>query len=97
MPGGSAGIIHLPPASPRSTPVTDVVVQHDLPVPMRDGVLLKADVYRPSGPGRYPVVLQRTAYGKGTQTASGMLNALRAAEEGYAVVNQDSRGRYASD
>lgn len=77
--------------------MTDVVVQHDLPVPMRDGVVLKADLYRPSGPGRYPVVLQRTAYGKSTQTASGMLNALRAAEEGYAVVIQDSRGRYASD
>src|SRR5207249_1793519 len=42
-------------------------------------------------------VLQRTAYGRNTQIASGMLNALRAAESGYAVVIQDSRGRYASE
>lgn len=77
--------------------MTDLRIHRNVPVPMRDGVTLRADVYRPDTPGKHPVLLQRTAYGKTTPTASGMLNALRAADDGYVVVIQDSRGRYASD
>ena len=39
-------------------------VDRNVPVPMRDGVVLFADVYRPSGPGPYPALLQRTPYDK---------------------------------
>ena len=39
-----------------------VSVERGVPVPMRDGAVLLADIYRPSGPGRYPVILTRTAY-----------------------------------
>ena len=77
--------------------MTDVLINKDVPVPMRDGVRLFADVYRPNEPGRYPVLLLRTAYGKATQNTSTMLNPLRAVEEGYVVVVQDSRGRYTSE
>src|SRR5262249_11340597 len=49
---------------------TDVVVAKDVMVPMRDGVRLAADVWRPARDGvalagRFPVVLERTPYGKG--------------------------------
>jgi len=65
---------------------------------MRDSVLLSADVFRPSPRGRYPVLLQRTPYGKGqAQIAFNILNPIRAAEAGYVVVIQDTRGRYASE
>ena len=40
-----------------------VQVQSDVPVRMRDGVIPRADVYRPTGTGPYPVLLTRTPYG----------------------------------
>src|ERR1700682_3814206 len=40
-----------------------IIVEREVPVPMRDGVMLAADVYRPSQTGRYPVLVQRTPYG----------------------------------
>ncbi len=63
---------------------------------MRDGVVLRADVYRPAGEGRWPVLLARTCYGKATWPA--WIDPVRtAAEDGYAVVVQDIRGSFASD
>src|SRR4029079_7852954 len=62
---------------------------------MRDGVVLRADVYRPSAPRRYPVLLQRTPYSKHAENAD---NAFRTfARLGFAVIVQDTRGRYMSD
>jgi uncharacterized protein len=37
-----------------------IVIERNLMVPARDGVLLAADVYRPEGPGPFPVLLERT-------------------------------------
>jgi len=66
----------------------------DVAVPMRDGVRLSANVFRPEGPGRYPAILVRTPYGKGSAISP---NYTRFVERGYAVVVQDVRGRYASE
>ncbi len=47
-----------------------IVISKDVMVPMRDGVRLATDIYRPAGPdgnpapGRFPVVMQRTSYDK---------------------------------
>jgi uncharacterized protein len=70
-----------------------VSVERGVPVPMRDGTVLLADIYRPSGSGRYPVILTRTAYDRtGVSPSFG----IRAAGEGYVLVSQDIRGRYES-
>ncbi|MFN9458463.1 MAG: CocE/NonD family hydrolase, partial [Acidobacteriota bacterium] len=64
-------------------------------VPMRDGVKLYADVYRPRREGRFPVIVTRTPYGV---QRDGMHEAvMRFAQHGYAVVVQDTRGRYESE
>lgn len=68
-----------------------IVVEENVDVPMRDGVLLRANVFRPEGSGKYPGLLLRTPYGK---PVGGMERYVRA---GYVVVAQDSRGRYASE
>ena len=39
-------------------------IETNVAVPMRDGTILYADIYRPEGPGPYPVLLQRTPYDK---------------------------------
>jgi predicted acyl esterase len=41
-----------------------IIVERDLMVPARDGVMLATDVYRPTGPGPFPVLFERTPYGK---------------------------------
>jgi putative CocE/NonD family hydrolase len=72
-----------------------VRVDADVPIRMPDGTVLRADVLRPRGDERRPTVLIRTPYMKeGERFMHG--DALRFAREGYAVVVQDLRGRFAS-
>src|SRR6266508_1903640 len=75
-----------------------IYLDRDVLVPMRDGVRLATDVYRPEGSGRYPVVLERTPNGKQRAVTSLTLALLLPdlVERGYAVVVQDMRGRYNS-
>ena len=68
---------------------------HDVPVPMRDGVVLRAEVRRPPGNGPFPVLVYRTPYGK-DDALKEYTTFQHALERGYAVVVQDVRGRYAS-
>jgi putative CocE/NonD family hydrolase len=70
-------------------------VEKDVLVPMRDGVLLAADVYRPLGDRPVPAVLQRLPYGKEAGLQLAEISAWVRA--GYAVVIQDTRGRFASE
>ena len=74
---------------------TSLQVSTNVAIPMRDGVRLYADVYWPDGPEPFPVLLQRTPYNK--ILARAMLDPLKAAEQGFAVVIQDTRGRYTSE
>ncbi len=77
-------------------PYTAIRSDFGLPVTMRDGVTLYADVYRPDVDAPLPVLLQRTPYDK-SQSRTGTLEVMRAASHGYAVVIQDTRGRYTSE
>lgn len=74
----------------------DLSTEIDIPVPMRDGTLLRADLYRPTGEGRFPTLVYRTPYGK-HDTVRWYDTHLDAVERGYAVVIQDVRGRHASE
>ena len=73
-----------------------VKVERDVPAKMRDGVTLRADIYRPDADGKFPVLLKRTPYNK---SGSGHENdfAREAASRGYIVIMQDVRGRYTSE
>jgi putative CocE/NonD family hydrolase len=72
-----------------------VQIDTGIAVPMRDGVVLRADLYRPKGGGRLPVLVYRTPYNRGDGAVDTV--AVRAAvRRGYAVLLQDVRGRYGS-
>ena len=76
----------------------EAVFQKNVMIPMRDGVSLAADVYRPGrdgkpSPGRFPALLTRTPYNKDGAAGEGRYYA----ERGYVVVANDVRGRYASE
>jgi putative CocE/NonD family hydrolase len=67
----------------------------NVPVPMRDGVALRADVLRPNRNGPFPVLVYRTPYGK-EHALEEYTTFRHAVERGYAVVVEDVRGRYDS-
>ncbi len=71
----------------------EVTVEREVKVYMRDGAVLRADIYRPKKEGKFPVLLQRTPYNK----ASGVSFGYRAAGAGYVAIVQDVRGRYTSE
>ncbi len=73
-----------------------VRIERDVAVPMRDGVVLRADVLRPDEPGRFPALLVRTPYGKKAEWNDDDFP-LRAARSGYVVAVQDVRGRFRSE
>ena len=75
---------------------THFVLEKNVPVTMRDGVVLRADVMRPTEGAKLPVLVYRTPYGKDAAQQE-YTTFKRAAERGYAVVIQDVRGRYHSD
>ena len=70
-----------------------VTVEDNVVATMRDGVKLRADIYRPNADGKFPVLLVRTPYDKRGDKKF----ALRAAARGYVVIAQDVRGRFESE
>lgn len=81
------------PVSRADTTKYEVTVERGVPAKMRDGVTLRADIYRPKADGKFPVLLVRTPYDKTNEMNFG----LRAAARGYVVVAQDVRGRFTSE
>lgn len=88
--------------------IADPVMIADAMVPMRDGVHLATDIYLPEGTGPFPVLLERTPYGKreanhGDRTEQDPEPRTKPqvarwfAQAGYAFVLQDCRGRYDSE
>jgi putative CocE/NonD family hydrolase len=91
----------------------DVALTSDVMVPMRDGVKLATDIYRPARngkpvAGRFPVILERTPYGKtvvsrSERTVTDPIPKSRAevarffVSRGYVVIYQDCRGRFGSE
>jgi len=80
-------------AAARAAEHYEVTVERNVPAKMRDGVTLRADIYRPKAEGKFPVLLVRTPYDKTNESNFGMKGAAR----GYVVIAQDVRGRFTSD
>jgi hypothetical protein len=70
------------------------IFEADVKVPMRDGIQLAANVWRPDAEGRYPVILMRSPYGKMDEKWD---EAKRYTMAGYVMVTQDCRGRGKSE
>jgi putative CocE/NonD family hydrolase len=70
-----------------------VRIETDVATKTRDGISLVSDVYRPDAEGRYPTLVQRTPYDRKGET----MEAMTLAGAGYAVVVQDTRGRFGSE
>ncbi len=78
-------------------PISAARVEFDVPARMRDGVTLRANVYRPAEDGPWPTLMTRLPYGKDLPMVAGRLDPVQAAKAGFMVVVQDTRGRFASE
>jgi len=77
-------------------------VEQKIMMPMRDGIRLATDIYRPKSGGPFPIIFSRTPYnfnsfGDGEPRTRTMQRALEAVKRGYAYVVQNERGRYFSE
>jgi len=88
-----AALTVLTPAGVRAADSYEVTMERGVPIKMRDGVTLRADICRPKAEGKFPLLLTRTPYDKNRTVDF----CLKAAARGYVVVAQDVRGRYASE
>ena len=82
-------VFKLAPAKTRN-----IIIEHDIKVPMYDGVELLADRYYPRGDGKVPTLLVRSCYGK--TGFIGFLNGRLYAERGFQVLIQNCRGTFGS-
>ncbi len=75
-----------------------MIVEQNVVVPMRDGVVLRSDVYRPDTRVRVPVLVLRTPYDRSRPLIppSG-IDPAAAVDAGFALVCQDTRGQYGSE
>ncbi len=78
------------------------IVDQKVMVPMRDGVRLATDIYRPKTDEKVGIIFSRTPYnfnswGDGKQRTRTAQRALEAVKRGYAYVVQNERGRYFSE
>jgi putative CocE/NonD family hydrolase len=76
-------------------PPYPVAIEKNVEARMRDGMVLRADIYRPDADGRFPALLKRTPYSKSAASELPLFH--RLASEGFVVAIQDTRGRYMSD
>ena len=78
------------------------IIDQKVMMPMRDGIRLATDIYRPKTDEKVPVIFSRTPYnfnswGDGEQRTRTARRALEAVKRGYAYVVQNERGRYYSE
>ena len=78
------------------------IIDQKVMVPMRDGVRLATDIYRPKNVAKAPIIFSRTPYnfnswGDGEQKTRTAERAYEAVSRGYAYVVQNERGRYYSE
>lgn len=67
--------------------------EQDLELQLPGGDILRADLWKPAAPGRYPTLLIREPYGKRNAENVTYAHPAWYAEQGFAVVAQDVRGR----
>ncbi len=78
------------------------VIEQKVMMPMRDGIRLATDIYRPKGSQKVPVVFSRTPYNfntwiDGKMSTRTLEAAYEAVQHGYAYVVQNERGRFFSE
>ena len=73
-----------------------MVIEWDVPITMDDGLVLRADVFAPEGPGRHPVILSYGPYAKGLAFQDGYADQWGLMVAAHPDVARGSSNRYAN-
>ena len=78
------------------------IIDQKIMMPMRDGIRLATDIFRPKGDAKVPIIFSRTPYnfntwGDGEHKLNAYSSAYEAVKRGYAYVVQNERGRFFSE
>ena len=73
--------------------VERILLERNVPIPLRDGTMTYANVWRPAGGGPVPAIMVRTPYTKEVEEINVFSEPRVAAARGFAIVSQDVRGR----
>lgn len=76
-----------------SKPQYEIIVDYDVAIPLRDGIIVKADVHRPKADGKFPALMEGTPYGKKSSSEMAKGTHKFFVPRGYVVVTWESRGR----
>ena len=71
-------------------------IDWDVPIAMDDGIVLRADVFRPIDDGRYPVIMSHGPYGKGLAFQDGYADQWRLMTDEHPDVATGTTGKYAN-
>jgi uncharacterized protein len=74
----------------------EMSIEWDVPIEMEDGVVLRADVFRPVGTAKHPVILSYGPYAKGLSFAEGFEGGWKRLIDQYPEVVQGTSARYAN-
>ena len=69
-------------------------IDWDVPIPMDDGIVLRADLFRPDDEGKHPVILSYGAFGKGLAFQEGNKSAWERMIAAFPEVAKGSTCRY---
>src|SRR3954470_1249017 len=72
----------------------EIQIDYDVTIRMRDGTQLSADIYRPQGDGKWPVLVSRDAYDQSNFYKKEQATFF--SRHGYVYINSSVRGRYLS-
>ena len=73
----------------------EMLYEKDVAIPVSDGIVLRANVFRPSAPGKFPVIMAQGVYGKDTHFADGFAVQYEQLAKAYPGLATDgSTGRY---
>ena len=77
--------------------ISRIIIDRDIEMRTRDGVVLRADVARPDTAEKLPAIAARTTYNKALRSRDALRDPMKVATAGFAYVIQDTRGRFRSE
>jgi len=77
--------------------INTIHIDRNVLMPMRDGIKLAADIYRPGDGGKHPAIIMRTPYHSDEVMSFSYVKPLTTLEAGYALIIAYVRGRFGSE
>ena len=72
----------------------EMTIEFDHEIVMDDGIVIRCDIYRPTGKGKYPAILTNGPYSKGLHFSQGYANFWERIKACYPEILENTTGKY---